>query len=167
MRGRNNHETIQPRQGMPALGKPMRKILRILFSTRGTLLASPDLIALCAFARRFRAICAITCVASFLGVMAIVIGYRALPFEMVPPSIGGLLLLFTVSAILASRFSRLANAQQDPIYNERITHLVEINPRCAEYAQSVHRQGRPLTEIDLDELGAIHLSSAKTKAPLS
>jgi hypothetical protein len=145
----------------------MRKILRILFSTRRALLASPDLIALCALAQRFRAICAITCVASFLGVVAIVMGYRALPFEMVLLSIGGLLLLFIVSATLATRFGRLANAQQNQGYNERITYLIEINPRCAEYAQSVAQQGRPLTEIDLDELGAIHRASGALNKSVS
>lgn len=136
----------------------MLKILRILFSPRRTLLASPDLIALCVSARHFRAISAITCIASFLGALAVVVGYRALPFETVPPIIAGLMGVFTVSAILASRFGRLANAQNHPIYKARITHLIEINPRCAEYAHSVRRQGRPLTRIDLEELGAIHLN---------
>ena len=60
--------------------------------------------------------------------------------------------------LLASRFGRLANAHNHPIYKARITHLIEINPRCAEYVHTVRRQGRPLTRIDLEELGAIHLA---------
>ena len=66
-----------------------------------------------------------------------------------------------------TRFGRLANAQQNQSYNERITHLIDINPRCAEYAQSVARQGRPLTEIDLDELGAIHRASGRLNKSVS
>ena len=77
----------------------MLKILHILFSPRRTLLASPDLIALCVSARHFRAISAITCIASFLGALAVVVGYRALPFETVPPIIANVPAPIEISAI--------------------------------------------------------------------
>ena len=135
----------------------MTDALRILFGARRSLLATPDLSALCTTARRFRRVCAITCVTSFGVALVIVLGYRALLFDVVPITLGGLLCLFMLSAVLASRFARLANAESHPIYKARIAHLIEIDAQCAEYARTVRQQDRPLARIDLEEMGEIHL----------
>ena len=141
----------------------MPPVLRVLLLGRARLLAANDLPMLCVLARRCRAVCAIICVASFGLALAAVLGYRLLPWALVPPVLGGLFVIFVVSASLASRFGRLTNADVDIEYAARIAHLCDINPRCAEYVHAVRRQGRPFTRLDLDELGAIHLRALRLK----
>ena len=135
--------------------------LRILFGSRKRLLESSDLASLFILARQFRAICAICCVTSFVVALTIVLGYRALPFEIVPTSMALLLAVFVISAALASRFGRLGSVELHPVYRKRAGHLIEIDTHCAEYAKRIDRQGRPLTRLDLEELGAIYLKSKR------
>ena len=92
---------------------------------------------------------------------SLLLGYRALPFEIVPTSMALLLAVFVISAALASRFGRLGSVELHPAYRKRAGHLIEIDTHCAEYAKRIDRQGRPLTRLDLEELGAIYLKSKR------
>lgn len=137
----------------------MAPILRILVSSRSTLLQSSDLSSLCEKARRLRAISAAICLTTFLIALLIVIGYRALPFALVPPALAGSLLCFVASAATASRLGRLTDARLNVEYAQRIGHLIDINPACSAYEHAVRQQHRPFTRLDLEELGAIHLAN--------
>lgn len=121
------------------------------------MLQAHDLPALCETAKWYRRIFAVSCVTSFVIALAIVIGYRALPFALVPPAMLVLFGIFVVSAATASRFGRLTDARLNVEYARRIGHLVDINPACADYERAVRAQKRPFTRLDLEELGAIHL----------
>ncbi|HOY70299.1 MAG TPA: hypothetical protein PL131_06945 [Methylotenera sp.] len=137
----------------------MKNIARILLSGRQELLGAGDLPQLCRLASKLRGASALICVASFLVALAVIIGYRAMPFTLVPPTMGILFGIFVLSAMSASRFGRLTDAKKNIEYANRIGHMVSINPFCAEYEQTVLQQHRPFTRLDLDELGAIHINT--------
>ncbi len=94
----------------------MYKLVIILLYSRQTLLSSSELPALCKLAHASRAVCAIVCVSAFLLMLAVVLGYRALPFKIVPLLIGLFFCLFLLSAMFASRFGRLSNAEKNTVY---------------------------------------------------
>src|SRR5574343_870311 len=163
-----SRERRQPNGLLPYTEAPRRlcqriaalnAFLRMLATPRSQLLAAPDLPALCRTAQRIRGWFAGLCIAAFIAALGIVIGYRALPFALVPPALVALLGVFMVSAATASRLGRLTDARLSVEYAQRIGHLVDINPACAAYEASVRQQGRPFTRLDLDELGAIHLNN--------
>lgn len=86
-------------------------LLQILFCTRRHLLACAGLKSKCALSARARTTCAIACVGAFFGMIAIVLGFRAVPLEWVPVLFGGAFALFLISTLLAYRFGRLCNAE--------------------------------------------------------
>lgn len=141
----------------------MPAIARILVGSRKSLLGASDLPSLCAIAKRYRAYFAGICVTAFCVALAVVVGYRSLPFEWVPAIIGVSFCVFVISAATASRLGRLTDARLNVEYAKRIGHLTDINPACADYERAVKAQNRPFTRLDLDELGAIHLRNSQRK----
>jgi hypothetical protein len=139
----------------------MMDYFRILLSQRQSLLTSTDLPRLCRLAIYCNGVCAVICIVSFLLMLAVVIGYRMLPFRAVPVLIAAFFITFVISAMLASRFGRLTDAEKNVEYSNRILHLVDINPECKRYYQKIKSESRPVTRLDLDELGAIHIRTYK------
>lgn len=130
-------------------------LLQILFCTRRRLLACADLKAKCALSARARTTCAIACVGAFFGMIAIVLGFRAVPFEWVPVLFGGAFALFFISTLLAYRFGRLCNAEIGPSRKNAIAYLRSTSTVAEAYYQNVLVERRPITCLDLDEMRRI------------
>lgn len=135
--------------------------LTILTASHQRLVAHPNLLELCEIAPKARNRLALICISSFLFALMALIGYRALPLLLVPLLIGVLLVIFILSAMLASRCGRLCDISPNIEYMSNAEHLANICTECADYRASVYAQGRPFTRLDLDEMGKIYLRQKK------
>lgn len=130
----------------------MNKFLSILIKSRSQLLGSPHISSYCITALKARSTCAKICVGAFLMAVAVMFGYRLVPFEVVPVLLGVFFFVFLVSAMLASRFGRLCTAEINRSMKTAIAHYRRISPACDAYYLNVKAQGRPFTRLDLAEL---------------
>lgn len=131
----------------------------ILLFPRRKLLDSPAIKELCITANKTRNILAISCLSFFLALVSIVLFYRAVPFELVPPIAITAFSCFTLSAMLAFRFGRLSDAEKSIKYRSTIEHMCRMQPKCLEYYNKVRDAGRPFTRLDLEEIGRIYLNN--------
>ncbi len=132
-------------------------LIRILYMPAQRLLQANDLPRLCRLAPRCRNYCAVLCVVAFLLAVAILVIYRQLPFVLVPKLILGCFIIFVLSAMFASRFGRLCNAEINPEYAVQIANMVEQNTQCAAYLTQVRQQNRPFTRLDLEQMSKLYL----------
>lgn len=130
----------------------MRLPILLLLGSRARLLQSRDLIPLCTLAPRARAMCAVTCVGAFLFMVAVVLGFRLMPFEWVPRLVGGGFGIFLASALLAYRFGRLCSAEIGQSDRTAIDHCRRTSPAADAFYREVKGQGRPFTRVDLIEM---------------
>ena len=144
----------------------MKILLTVLFASKKALLSSPFLPELGAIAERSRNFLASLCVAFFLLSTLAVLFYRAITFEF------ALFLLivcfpgFLLSAMLASRFGRLCNAESDPEYVSNIQFMCSSSPECLTYYNNVRQSGRAFTKLDLYQLSIIHRQSSHADSVL-
>lgn len=130
----------------------MSGVFSVLLQPRARLLRSPEIAAACALASRARTVCAIVCVASFLALVFVVVGFRFFPFDLVPALAGAAAATFLLAAMLASRFGRLCSAEFTNTKKIAIAHFRKTSAACDAYYLDVKAQGRPFTRLDLVEL---------------
>ena len=130
-------------------------LMQIVFCTRRRLLACADLKAKCDLAARARTVLAVACVGAFVGMVGIVLGFRAFPFSWIPLMLGVAFAIFLSSTLMANRIGRLCNGEIGPSRRNAIAHLRTKSALADAYYQNVLAQGRPFTRLDLDEMRRI------------
>lgn len=130
-------------------------LMQIVFCTHRRLLACADLKAKCDLAARARTVLAIACVGAFVGMVAIVLGFRAFPFSWIPLMLGVAFAIFLSSTLMAYRIGRLCNAEIGSSARNAIANLRAKSALADAYYQTVLTQGRPFTRLDLDEMRRI------------
>ncbi|WP_162625902.1 hypothetical protein [Acinetobacter sp. MB5] len=131
---------------------------RILFDRPEILLARADLPELCQQAEKYRIRFISLCVFIFsIGAVGMLI-YHKIPFVEMPKIMLGLLVAFSLSAMFASRFSRLCSIETHARFAMSIRSMSKKNPYCAEYLAQVRQQQRPFTRLDLAAMSRIYLS---------
>lgn len=141
----------------------MHLLVIALFYPASKVLSASNIRELCLFAHKARTRCALTCILAFILLVGTVIFYRSLPFELIPMTLAVLFAAFVVFAMLASRFGRLCNCENNIKDKSNITHLCELQPECKNYYNEVIGAGRPFTRLDLYKIGRIFLMHNKRR----
>jgi predicted neutral ceramidase superfamily lipid hydrolase len=111
---------------------------------------------MCIIAKKARNFLAIICLSFFSILLFTVIFNAKIPFKLIPLIIFASFIGFVLSAMLASRFGRLCDAEVSLEYKSNITHMCSMQAKCMEYYNQVKNTNRVFTRLDLVELGAIY-----------